>query len=506
MQRKSLLICLLSSVSLLGLLGCQARLPPPPIPPHQGVTLNVACPAPLGELIHSQSSVWRDRQQASVKILPLDRTDKADILVIRPNELAGLVTAGKLIPLPSALQERGNSFEWSSLLTFYREHLVLWDGKNVALPLLGESPLCLYRGDLFDDPAHQEKFRRFAQDYRKDNGGPLRELRPPASWEDFALIAEYFHQNHPLGKNTPALPPLPADDRELDRLFSTVAASYARRAVRLDEQVGPDHLDEMFSFYYDQATGEQRLSTPGFVEALKMLKRLQGSRQPGSHLRPEEAFLEGKAVLCITDAPALLAIQKALRSSDRKSPARVGICLIPGSDRFFTAQGGSSPRILKDGVNRVPYLGGAGWLAVVPATSANSQAAFDLLADLCGPVRSTQIVLEPRWNGPTRVDHVLRERWGSFDLDPARSQALKETLVWTLMQHRLKNPLLCLRTPNAPQQQLELARAVRNLLLKGGDPKVVLESVGREWSKSNEKIGKQAHLRDYRLSLGLLEK
>ncbi len=71
--------------------------------------------------------------------------------------------------------------------------------------------------------------------------------------------------------------------------------------------------------------------------------------------------------------------------------------------------------MVKEGVNRVPYLGGAGWLAAVPAAAANPSAAYDLLADLCGPARSMQIVLDPRvGGGPVRTEQVLRERWDSY--------------------------------------------------------------------------------------------
>jgi hypothetical protein len=497
MQRKSILL----SLPLLVLLaGCQAVLPPPPIPPYQGVTLKVACPPALSDLIHSQSSAWRSRQQAAVEVLPSGESEQADVLVIRANELAGLAAAGKLAAVPTALQERSNPFEWGALLPFYREQLLQWDRKNVAFALLGESPVCLYRADLFANPAHQEGFRRFAQEHRKQHGGPLRDLRPPASWEDFALIAEYFRHNHPLGKDTPSLPPLSTDDRDLDRLFYTVAASYARRAVKVEEQPGPDHIDEVFSFHYDQGTGEPRIATPGFVAALALLSRLQRCRPGAARAYPEEAFAAGRAVLCIADAPALLAARKGLTSPDK-----IGICMIPGSDRYFQGQTGRE-LVLREGVNRVPYLGGAGWLAVVPTKSPRTDAAFDLLADLCSPARSTQIVLEPRWAGPTRTDHVLREGWNSFDLNTGQTAALKEAVSWTLMQHGLKNPLLCLRIPNAPRQQRDLAEAVRALLVKGGDPAETLRAVSGKWLAENAKAGKEAHLSAYRLSLGLLGK
>src|SRR5436305_689927 len=83
---------------------------------------------------------------------------------------------------------------------------------------------------------------------------PPPELRPPVSWDEFATLAEFFCDKA-SGRSGPSLPPLPADNAALDRLFYTVAASYARRAVRVDESPGPGHAHDVFSFHYDQKTG-----------------------------------------------------------------------------------------------------------------------------------------------------------------------------------------------------------------------------------------------------------
>jgi hypothetical protein len=173
---------------------------------------------------------------------------------------------------------------------------------------------------------------------------------------------------------------------------------------------------------------------------------------------------------------------------------------VPGNDHYFTPAG--QKRVLKDGVNRVPYLGGAGWLAVVPAAAANAPAAFDLLADLCGPARSMQIALDPRAGGPVRDEQVLRERWDAFDLDPERSLALKEAVTRTLM-HGLENPVLCLRTPDAEQQSEVLDRKLREVLKEKGDAAAALKAVAEEWTRRIAKKGVEAHRRELRLSLGL---
>jgi ABC-type glycerol-3-phosphate transport system substrate-binding protein len=494
MQRKSGQIGLL----LLFLAGCQGTLPAPDPPPYAGVVLRVDCPRGLEDLIRTQSRAWQARQDARVEIVE-DKSDKADIRLLPPDELPALAARGKLVPVPVSLRERGNAFEWGALLPGYREQLLSWDGTPYALPLLGEAPICLYRADLFSNREHQQNFRAFAERYQKQKGGPVRTLRAPLTWDEFALIAEYFRDASIFGKQAPTLPPLPRSARDLDRLFYLVAASYGRRAIRQDEKADRHHRDEVFSFHQDLKTGDPRLAGPGFVAALAMLQRLQECRPADDQPHPEEAFRDGKAVLCITDASALLGSQQTPGLRDK-----VGICLVPGSDRYFAPSGN---KVLKAGVNRVPYLGGAGWLGAVPVSASNPEAAFDLLADLCGPTRSMQIVLEPRWGGgPIRVDQVRRERWDAFDLDTERSLALKETLSRTLLQHGLKNPLFCLRTPDVATRREALDAGLRAALRKPGeeDPAKVLAGVAKRWKELNEQRGRETARREYRISLGLL--
>jgi ABC-type glycerol-3-phosphate transport system substrate-binding protein len=492
MQRKRLSIGAGALAALyIAVAGCERTIPPPAPPPFHGAVVKVACPPALAELLRAQSRAWQARQQAAVE--HVGESDRADVRIVHPQALAGPAAAGKLAVLPAAWQERGNPFDWAAQLPAYREQLLLWDGKAFAVPLVGESPVCLYRADLFAEARHQQGYK----EAQAKAHAPGHDLRAPLTWDEFARIAEYFQRHAPGGKPAPSLPPLPEGAAELDRLFCTVAASCARRAVRLDELAGREHLDEVFSFHCDQKTGAPRIAGPGFVAALRLLQRLQACRPAGTHPRPIEAFRDGRAVLCIADASALHAIQQVPALRDK-----VGVCPVPGSARYFTSAGQERPA--RDGVNRVPYLGGAGWLAAVPADAASPEAAFDLLADLAGPARSMQITLEPASTGPTRTDQVLRERWDAFDLDAERTRALREAVSRTVLEHGLKNPVLCLRTPDALALRDDLVEQVRAALLHGEDAAAALQAAARRWNQRIAARGKDVHLRDYRISLGLL--
>jgi ABC-type glycerol-3-phosphate transport system substrate-binding protein len=461
--------------------------------------LRVACPGePVAAMVRSHARTWASWQLAHVEVRSYDprrgpkKMDEADVWVIRPAELPHWAAAGRLLPAPASLRATDSGYEWLGLLPVYREQLLLWDRKTYAVPLLGEAPLCCYRADLFADEKRNDAYRTFLG----KRGRFARELRAPASWEEFADIAEFFQKHPPAGKAAPSLPALPADDGALDRLFYTVAAPFARRAVREEENVAPD---EVFSFHYDLKDGTPRISTPGFVAALELLRRLQACRPAEPAAVPAKAFAAGQAVLCLTDAPALVEFQNSPAVRDR-----FGVCPVPGAEYYYPFRGAEKVRS-KEESNRVPYLGGAGWLAVVPRTAKHPEAAWSLLANLSGPAVSMQAALEPRWGGgPIRMEQLGRESWGAFELDKQRSAALKEALGRTLQQHGLKNPVLCLRTPDQAAHRAALVAELRRALAGKVDEKEALKRVAKRWEEIDAKKGKERVLKEYRLSLGLL--
>lgn len=481
--------------------GCRPA-PPPPAgpPPYLGVQLRVACPAGVpAAVIMAQARAWALHQGAEVQVVEYDsargpeQVEKADVWVLRPDGMPHAAVANQLLPVPPSFTARDSSYSWVGLLPVYREQLLLWGRTPEALPLLGESPLCCYRSDLLADPQHRKAFReQFGHD-----------LGVPASWEEFAEIAEFFHTHTPSGKPAPSLPPLSADDRELDRLFYSVAACYARLAVP-EDAAGPeaDESGEFFSFHYDVKTGKPRIDGPGFVHALGLLQRLQKCRPAAAHPTPALAFRARQTVLCLADAGWLVPFQGTPALHDR-----FGICPMPGSACYFDYRTGRKQAVREP--NRVPYLGSGGWLMVVPRGGPHPEAAWSLLADLSGPARSAQVALEPEWGGgPTRSNQLRRERWDAFDLDPERTAQLKESLNRTLLARGIKNPVVCLRTPDQAAHRAALTAAVRAALRDGADPAKALAGVARRWEEldrqRDEGKGKGTHQREYRTSLGLL--
>ena len=244
--------------------------PAPPLSqkPVQEVTLTVACPGePAATVVHRYGQLWASRTGGRIQVISYDPATEpetgppGDLWVGSPVRMPHWANAGKLWPVPETLTNATASYAWQNLLPLYRYKLCLWDQQVYTLPLLGDVPLCFYREDLLQDAGHRAGFRkRYGH-----------ELAPPATWQDFLQIAEYFHnQKRPgIDRPCPSLPPLPESLDDLDLLFYSVAVPFVRRAIREDDPNPPPAV-EVFSFHYDLDSGAVRIDTPGFVRALQL--------------------------------------------------------------------------------------------------------------------------------------------------------------------------------------------------------------------------------------------
>jgi multiple sugar transport system substrate-binding protein len=458
--------------------------------PFDGTTLRVACPDSVSaEIVRRFAPGWAHRVGATVQVVEGDpgRRD-ADVWVVPAAELPRHAAAGSLVPLPESFRT-DPAIDWGGergLLPLYRAQLLVWDQTLYALPLRGDAPLCFYRRDWFLD-----KKRR--QEYRIQYG---RDLQPPETWDDYRHLAEFFLQQD----KAPSLPPLPADDRSLDALFYAVAAPLARRAVR-EADPGHEQTDEdLFAFYFDLKTGAPRLTAPGFVEALGLLKAMQACRPPGTSDKPWQAFRDRKAALCVDDCRRLEEFQK------RDSPVYdlVGVCAMPGSSFYYNFVDGTKHSPAGGRVNHVSYLGAGALLLVVPRSGQQTEAALALVAELGGRFVSQQVVLEPRWGGGlVRSEQLERKHWDSFRLDPEVSRELRSALRQTF-EPNLRNPLTCLRVPDEHRFVEALGKSLRRALAAKEDlsASAALEEASLAWANVMGQ-NREEHLRNYRLSLGL---
>jgi multiple sugar transport system substrate-binding protein len=463
-------------------------------PPVEKATLKIACPSQqVAEVVKQYGLAWASGEHFQLETALYDskqETDSipaADLWIMEPARLPHWVMAGALQPVPQSVIGPTSGYAWDDLLSLYRGKLLLWGSKRYALPLLGDAELLFYRSDLLTDPQHRQ---RFQERYHHP-------LNPPGTWQDFIEVAEYFNNQprpgivHPC----PSLPPLPADDDGIDRLFYSVAVPFAHAAVREDNPNPPPTV-ETFSFHYDLNTGEVRIAGPGFVAAMKTLQELQRYRSPHASPDPLAAFRDGEAVLCLASPSAIARFQQKLRD-------KFGIRRLPGSSQVFDYRTGELH--LVPGGNFVPYLGVNGWIMVVPQQSAQPDAAFGLAAALSDPRTSGDIVIEPAWGGGVTRRQQLAERggWQAFDLRDNLTSSLRESLQETLIHAQVINPVVRLRIPDERGHQHALDREVRDALVQGKKAEDALRAAAVSWQKLDVSKSQDARVREYRLSLGL---
>jgi multiple sugar transport system substrate-binding protein len=447
------------------------------------ITLRCADPA-FAEAVTPAAHSWAGRNSAQVKVLaePMTPGDDTDVAILPVPELGGWAARGELAPVPSSLQNAPtHAFQWSGLLPAYREQLVGWGGQTLAVPLAGDGFVIVYRADRLDDP-------KFAESFRKANG---RDPAPPATWEEFVDLAAALASYD--GK--PSLPPPAGPD--LADLFFRAAACHDRPALS-DAQ-----KQEGLSFQFDLATGEPRLSAPGFAAAAGGLARLTEKKcfpptPAGAAADPAAALADGRASLAVLSLAQLAKLPR----EGGVVPARFRLVPLPGARTFTDPRRGEL--VPAAAPNYVPYFAG-GRVGVVRTRCSSPDAAFELLADLGGPTRSLEILSNPALGaGPFRGAHLERDQlqvWYGYGFDADRSKALQDALRQYTRQE-VKNPVFGLRGPD--QAALSAAAADELVKVASGATKAdaALARIGEAWKQIDAQTPKDKRLQWRRLAAG----
>jgi ABC-type glycerol-3-phosphate transport system substrate-binding protein len=473
--RRTIRGLLVGFVLAMGAGGCNGNRPSAVRPPPRwaGVTVRVAAPdGRPRRLVDRLGQAWANETGATLSVaVPTGDWPAADVVLIPAPDLPRWAAAGKAAPLPQP--EMLDAFT-----PLYRTRLLSWAGTPFALPVLGDGPVCVYRIDLYADPASQQAY---VEKHR-------RPLKPPETWDEFADQAEFFAAR----RARPSLPPMPTDDAGVCAAFEAIAApSSVPAVVTTAERPGQGRSARPFSVQYDVDSGDPRLAGPGFIEALALLKRMN----------PHRATSPTAAEAMRSDQMALGYVTLAEFGGLKPGEARRwGVFRTPGSRRVFGPDGPAGP---VDSLNVVPFVGAGAVVGVVPVGAAQVEAAFDLLGYLSGPTASVEAVHTPSLgSGPFRDIHLDPQRelgWLNYDLDE-RQTALLRTYLREVADPRVDNPALALRIPDRTRHVAALAAAVR-LAVTGADPAGVLKTAADEWRKLD---GDPAKARaEYRRSVGL---
>jgi ABC-type glycerol-3-phosphate transport system substrate-binding protein len=416
--------------------------------------------------------------------------DASDIGVIGVPELGAWAERGDLAPVPAALRSADHPFQWTGLLHEYREQLISWGGQALAIPLAGDGYVIAYRADRLKDP-------KFVAEFQAQFGS-----RPiaPASWEDFADIAGVLAKLD----GRPSLPPMTAN--ELTDAFFRVAAC-CDRAAKTESIKDQSNLGggvEALAFQFDLTTGKPRLTSPAFEAAAAWVEDLARRKcllplAPGDASDPVSALTarDGASIAVVS-----LGQLARLPRENGVIPDRFAIAPLPGSRRVMDAATGKLA--MRTNPNYIPYFAG-GRLGVVRTRCPNTVAAFDLLAELGGPVRSQEVIASTQLGaGPFRISHLEHDRlqlWYGYGFDAARTEALRSALL-RYVDQEIKNPTYGLRGPDQMPLSASVAATMRKIAT-GTSAKAGLDQMIDEWKQVDAKDTEASLLKWRRRAAGV---
>lgn len=367
----------------------------------------------------------------------------------------------------------------ADILPIYRDALMRWRDRWMALTIDGDLHLGTYRRDLFEEPATREAFQaRYG-----------RPLAPPRTWSEYRDIAA-FANGRRAPDGTPLAGTLEAYARGGQRiwyLFSH-AAAYASH---------PDHPGGMF---FDPATLVPAIDNPAWVRALEEFLDLRRFAPADAATLDSEAvrhrFADGRAAMDIDWADT-----GVLAGDPRHSrvAGRIGFFPLPGSQEVWNPATRQWDRLAQP--RSVTFLAFGGWIGVVPAASRHQDQAWSYLAWFGNPEHSAADVLD-----------------GSSGINPYRRSQLADPAPWRrllgaregdayveVLRTSLAAPELArdLRLPGYRAYVSALEDQLDRVMAGEVSPADGLHAAAQAWEALTDRVGRNAQLRHYRQAMGL---
>jgi multiple sugar transport system substrate-binding protein len=381
-----------------------------------------------------------------------------------------------LAPVPERIL---NSPLFEDIHPVYRDALMRWGDRWMALTVDGDLHLGAYRRDLFEDPETGRAFQ----------GAHGRPLEPPRTWEEYVDLAAFFSgragpQGAPLAGTLEAYA---RGGQRIWYLFSH-AAAYASH---------PDHPGAMF---FDPDTLIPAIDNPAWVRALEellVLRRL-GPADAGA-LDSEgvrRRFANGEAAMAIdwADTAVLAGDPRYSRVADR-----VGFFALPGSREVWNPATREWDRL--PGPRSLTFLAFGGWIGVVPAASPNRDKAWDFLAWYASPAHSAQDVLDGTSGiNPYRRSHLDDpDPWRRL-LGAATATDFLGVLRTSLAAREMARDL---RLPGYRTYMAALEDQLDRVMAGSASPAEGLSSAAKAWEAITDRLGRDSQRRHYRAAMGL---
>ena len=393
-----------------------------------------------------------------------------DAIIYPAGMIGELAERNLIVPMPKAALA-GSLLAVDDLLPFAKMHETRWGEQTYAVS--------------FGSP-------QFALMYRSDVFAKL-QLTPPATWAEYAQLAEVLSDRAVLGELVAADAPWSATIEPLaagwaSQVLLARAAPYARRRNR-------------YSTLWDYSTMEPMIDLPPFVRALEELaEAAKYGPADIAKISPHDArraLLAGRCAMALTWPTNATAL-------DDEETTTAGVPLacaeLPGSGEVFDFHGSWQQRS-SDEDERVPLLSIAGRLGSIAKDSPQPNSAADLLGWLAGEQWSSQISPHSRATTPFRNQHLKQPvKWVDAGFDQAAARSYADFVRQT---NERTTPLVSLRIPGRARYLSALDAAVVAATSGTAEPAAALATAADQWRQISDEIGLDKQRSAYRRSLGL---
>ncbi len=368
---------------------------------------------------------------------------------------------------------------FADILPIYRDALMRWRDRWLALTIDGDLHLGTYRRDLFEDAKVQQAFQAHY-------GRPL---VPPRTWREYRDIAAFFS-----GRGAPdgtvlagTLEAYARSGQRIWYLFSH-AAAYANH---------PDHPGGMF---FDPDTMVPAIDNPAWVRALEEFLDLRQLGPADAGGLDSEAvrrrFADGAAAMDIDWADTGVLAGDPHHS---RVAGRLGFFPLPGSEEAWNPASGEWDRLPEP--RSVTFLAFGGWIGVVPAASPRQDQAWSYLAWYASPEHSGEDVLD-----------------GSSGINPYRRSQLDDPGPWqrllgdedgaaylSVLRESLSAPDLArdLRLPGYRAYIAAIEDQLDRVMAGEVSPAEGLHAAAQSWEALTDRLGRNSQRRHYRQAMGL---
>ncbi len=460
----------------------------------KGVTVRVVTldGGPVGEVpLTTIGRQWEQRTGAKIEVQAFPfgqlfskvrsslraQQDFGDLWHISAQWAGDIMGGGLLEPVPEGIRAR---LDMDDVLPGIRR-IHDWGDVQYGVPYDGDCHMLSYRKDALRNAAYRERFN-------SEFGYAL--PHPPRTWEQFLDISKFFTgwdwgktgekgfgESIVMGVRPGAY-----------HMFMGRAAAYSKMP---DDQ----------AFFFDPDTMEPLIANPGFVRALTEWKEELNYGTPGmikheySDARAE--FTSGKAVFDYewADIGTLSIDPKTSRVKDN-----VGFSLQPGSNEVYDHR--TKRWQTFEEVSYAPYLAANGWVQVVPKSSRQKEAAWDLAVFMGSQPNATALAVLPGSGvNPNRESQLSNiEPWLEAGFDQASAQEYLDAIRGILGHD---NAVQDLRIPGQADYQDALERQLSRALAGRADPAGALADAAEAWNDITDRLGRDQQLNHYRNSLGL---